>query len=252
MGKALLVIPPVFFAISFVFSMLGMGGAQLYVPLLYWVGGLDFKHGAVPLGLFLNLVNTSSAATTYARARLVDWRVAVPFGLTMALFAPLGAYVNWRLPTKGVILAFALFTLVAATLMASGWRPKRRLTGRGRLLLGFLGGAALGITVGLTGRGGGSFVVPLLYICGLEPKFAAATSSFVVSCSALSGFISHIFRAKLAPALIVATAGAVLAGSQTGSRVMARKMRHRAVRVVFATVLYGVALGLIVKDVLLG
>ena len=34
--------PPIFFAIAFVFSMLGMGGSQLYIPILMWMG-MDFK-----------------------------------------------------------------------------------------------------------------------------------------------------------------------------------------------------------------
>jgi len=34
-------VPPIFFAIAFVFSMLGMGGSQLYIPILYWMG-MDF------------------------------------------------------------------------------------------------------------------------------------------------------------------------------------------------------------------
>jgi len=56
--------PPVFFAIAFVFSMLGMGGSQLYIPILYWMG-MDFKTEAIPLGMLLNVVNSASAAITY-------------------------------------------------------------------------------------------------------------------------------------------------------------------------------------------
>jgi hypothetical protein len=42
--------PPLFFAIAFVFSMLGMGGSQLYISILFWMG-MDFKTEAVPLGM---------------------------------------------------------------------------------------------------------------------------------------------------------------------------------------------------------
>jgi len=53
----------VFFALSFVFSMLGMGGGQIYIPVLYWLG-LDFKLEAIPLGLLLNFcVQLSSSVT---------------------------------------------------------------------------------------------------------------------------------------------------------------------------------------------
>ena len=56
--------PIIFFFIAFVFSMLGMGGSQLYIPILFWLG-MDFKTQAIPLGMLLNVVNSSSAAFTY-------------------------------------------------------------------------------------------------------------------------------------------------------------------------------------------
>ena len=77
-----MVAPVVFFCIAFVFSMLGMGGAQLYIPALFWLG-MDFKAEAIPLGLLLNVVNSSSAGITYLRERLVSWRVGLPFAAAM-------------------------------------------------------------------------------------------------------------------------------------------------------------------------
>ena len=184
--------PIIFFFIAFVFSMLGMGGSQLYIPILFWLG-MDFKTQAIPLGMLLNVVNSSSAAFVYARKKLVDWRVAIPFGITMVTFAPLGTLVNINLPTKPVILIFAIFTATAAILMLSGWKPKAgKLSNRARLILGICAGGALGFFAGLIGRGGGSFVVPLLYIAGLTPKAAAATSAMVVTFSGSSSFLSHI------------------------------------------------------------
>ena len=49
-------VPPLFFVIAFVFSMLGMGGSQLYIPILFWMG-MDFKTEAIPLGMLLNAAN---------------------------------------------------------------------------------------------------------------------------------------------------------------------------------------------------
>ena len=104
--------------------MLGMGGSQLYIPLLFWAG-MNFKTQAIPLGMLLNVVNSSSAAVTYGKKKLVDWKTAVPFRFTMILLAPVGTWFNVKLPTKPVILVFALFTTAAASLMLSGWKPKK-------------------------------------------------------------------------------------------------------------------------------
>ncbi|GAB4419393.1 MAG: sulfite exporter TauE/SafE family protein [Anaerolineales bacterium] len=245
--------PPIFFVISFVFSMLGMGGAQLYIPILYWMG-MDFKTEAIPLGMLLNLVNSSSAALTYGRKKLIAWQVAIPFTITMILFAPLGVWLNVQLPVKPLLVFFALFTAAAAILMLSGWKPKSgEMTLRGRVALGLGAGSALGTIAGLIGRGGGSFVVPLLYIAGLETKMAAATSAFVVTASGLSSFISHLATAAQPQwGVWIATVIAVLLGSQLGSRLMAEKMKSKAVKQVFGWVLLGVAALILIKDVLLG
>jgi len=245
-------IVPIFFVVSFVFSMLGMGGSQVYIPILFW-SGMDFKTAAVPLGMLLNVANSSSATVTYTLKRLVEWRIAVPFAATMAAFAPLGVWLNVKLPVKPLLAFFAIFTASAALLMLSGWRPSgKRISKKRLLILGFTAGGALGIVAGLIGRGGGSFVVPILYILGVEPKRAAATSAFVVTCSGLSSFVFHLGTAA-APVwgVWVAATAAVLAGSQLGSRLMAGRMTSRATRVVFGVVLLVVAGIILVKDVLL-
>ncbi len=232
--------------------MLGMGGSQLYIPILFWLG-MDFKTQAVPLGMLLNVVNTSSASFTYARKGLINWRVAIPFGLTMIAFAPLGALVNTTLPAEALILFFALFTATAAILMLAGRKPKESMVGthQSRMILGLSGGSALGFIAGLIGRGGGSFVVPLLYLAGIEAKTAAATSALVVTCSGLSSFASHILmKAEAVWDIWVLSALAVLAGSQLGSRFMASRLNPGQVRKVFGIVLLGISATLILKDVI--
>jgi uncharacterized membrane protein YfcA len=243
--------PPLFFMIAFVFSMLGMGGSQLYIPILYWMG-MDFKTQAIPLGMLLNVVNSSTAAVTYARKKLINWQVGVPFGVTMIVFAPLGTLLNVNLPTKPLLLFFALFTAAAAILMLTGWKPQKgNMSTRGRLILGLIAGSILGLIAGMIGRGGGSFIVPLLYIAGLSPQAAAATSALVVTGSGLSSFISHIaVAAKPVWQVWIASALSVFLGSFIGSHVMSTKLKPRALRTIFGVVLLGVAASIIIKDVL--
>jgi hypothetical protein len=216
--------------------------------------GMDFKTEAVPLGMLLNLVNSGSAAITYGRKGLIAWRVAIPFAVTMIAFAPLGVWLNIELPVKPLLIFFALFTAAAAGLMLSGWKPKRGgLSNRGRVLLGLVAGSLLGTTAGMIGRGGGSFVVPLLYIAGLDARMAAATSALVVTGSGISSFVSHLATAAQPQwGVWLATVVAVLLGSQLGSRLMADRMKPRAIKLVFGWVLLGVAALIIVKDVILG
>lgn len=81
---------------------------------------------------------------------------------------------------------------------------------------------------------------------------AAATSSAIVSCSGLSSSVSHLTAAAQPRwGVWITCMVAVLAGSQLGSRVMAGRMKSRAVRIVFGWVLLGVAALILIKDVVL-
>ena len=243
---------PFLFIIALVFSMLGMGGSQLYIPVLFWLG-MDFKTEAIPLGMLLNVVNSSSAAWTYGRRKFIDWKVATPFGITVVIFAPVGTLANVNLPTKPVILIFALIITTAALLMLSGWKPKKgSLSAHERVIMGIFAGSILGFFAGLIGRGGGSFVVPLLYIAGLDMKMAAATSAMVVTFSGTSSFVSHIATAAKPDWFFwMLCVVSVFAGSQIGSRLMVTKLKPESVRLIFGVVLLGVAAILVVKDVIL-
>ncbi len=140
---------PIFFVIAFVFSMLGMGGSQLYIPILFWTG-MDFKTEAIPLGMLLNLVNSSSAAITYSGSNLIAWRVAVPFAVAIVACAPIGVWLNVQLSVEPLLICFALFTATAAVLMLSGWKPQRaEMSSRGRVALGLTAGGGLGVVAGL-------------------------------------------------------------------------------------------------------
>jgi uncharacterized membrane protein YfcA len=232
---------------------MGMGGSQLYIPILFWTG-MDFKTEAIPLGMLLNLVNSSSAATTYSRSRLIAWRVAFPFAVAMVACAPIGVWLNVQMPAKPLLAIFALFTATAAVLMLSGWKPQRgEMSSEGQVTLGFAAGGGLGLVAGLIGRGSGSFVVPLLCIAGLEAKVAAATSAVIVTCSGLSSFLAHLTSAARPRwSLWASCVVAVLAGSQLGSRLMVRLMKSRAVKMVFGWMLLGIAALILIKDVVLG
>jgi hypothetical protein len=245
-------VPLIFFFIAFAFSMLGMGGSQLYIPILYWMG-LDFKTEAIPLGMLLNVVNSGTAAITYTFKKMVIWQAALPFAVAMLILPLVGAWLNAQIPTKPLIAFFAVFTATAATLMLSGWKAKKgELSPKGRILLGLLEGSILGFIAGLIGRGGGAFIVPLLYIGGLEAKAAAATSAFVVTCSGASSFVAHLaIAAKPNWFIWMGCVLAVFLGGEIGSHVMAQKLKPKGVRTIFGAVLWGVALFLFVNDVLL-
>ena len=229
--------------------MLGLGGGQLYTPILFWLG-MDFKTEVIPLSLALNLLTTSSASITYGLKKLMDWKVALPFGVAMALFAPLGTFLDLHLSTKPIIIIFAVFAAAAAILMLSGFKPKSgEISAKRRKILGLSGGSGIGFLTGLTGLGGGSFVMPILYSSGMDAKFAAAASAFAATAGGTSGFVSHMLTAAEPQwSIWAANIIAVTVGSQIGSRVMVAKLKSKTIKMLFGFVLLIVAVILLIQN----
>ena len=57
----LAIVTVVILLLSFIFAMLGLGGAMLYIPAFHWFA-YDFKSVAIPTGLLLNGITTLAAA----------------------------------------------------------------------------------------------------------------------------------------------------------------------------------------------
>jgi len=242
-------IPLAFFLLSFMFSMLGMGGGQIYIPILYWLG-MDFKYQAIPLGLLLNFFVQISAFSVYIKNKLVDFHIALPFALSMIIFTPLGAILNFNLSPRPIILLFSLFTFFAGILAISGYKPKGKIkTKKGKRIAGFCIGGILGFLVGLIGRGGGSFIVPSLLVMGIDPKICVGTSSFIATFSSFTGFVSHIFKSNLELKMTILTVISVIAGSQTGSRFMVKRVKSKLLKKMFGFVLILIS-ALLIKDII--
>jgi uncharacterized membrane protein YfcA len=239
----------VIFLLAFIFSMLGLGGAMLYIPVFHW-SGFDFKSVAIPTGLLLNGITALSAAIYYMRAKMVDIRGSMPLIITSFVGAPVGAYFTRFFPTRTLILLFALAMVFAGgrMLVTSGRADKEEMVPyTWRLLLMGIGGFFIGFIAGLLGVGGGFLFVPMMLIIGYKTKQAAATSSFVVIFSSFSGFAGHIAEGHFHWPLMVATAIAVTIGSQIGAKVMKERMKARWIKQMFAVVLLGVAVKLLWK-----
>ena len=230
--------------LAFLFSMLGLGGAMVYNPLLVWFG-YDFKSVVIPTGLLLNGLTAASAAWVYYRRRMVDLGIALPLVVTSTLAAPLGGYVTQFLPTRLLLGLFTLAVLLAGgrMLLLSGDAEPEAVRGtvRQRAVLGAGLGLGIGFIAGLLGIGGGFLIVPLLMLMGYPTKVAAATSAFAVVFSSAGGLLGHLAVGHFDGPLMVITALAVIVGSQAGARVMHTRMQPRHLKRMFGVVLLLIA-----------
>lgn len=234
------------FLVALVFSMLGLGGAMLYVPLFKWLE-LPLKTVAIPLALLLNAVTTLSAFLRYWREGLVDFRGGLPAALAAALTAPLGAWCMGYVPRDTLLVLFAAFTALAgAYSLKSGAREAAAPPPPGRrLAYGLALGAGEGFVGALLGVGGGFIVAPVLMALGFPTKRAVATTSFIVTFASISGFAAHAAAGRLDPVLTLATVAAALAGAQLGSWFMARRAKPAWVKRLYGGLLLAVAVKLL-------
>ena len=235
--------------LAFIFSMIGLGGAMLYVPLLHWFG-FDFKTEAIPTGLLLNGITAVSAAIVYFRSKMVDVKGSVPLIASSFLGAPVGAYLTSLVPTTVLILLFAVSMLFAGgRMLLTASHPDKgvMMEARSRYLIMGSGGFIIGLIAGLLGIGGGFLFVPMMLAMGYPTKRAAATSSFVVIFSSFSGFAGHLAEGHFNWPLMFCTTIGVIVGSQVGAKVMKEKMKAKWIKQMFAVVLLGVGLKLLLK-----
>lgn len=230
------------FLISLVFSMLGLGGAMLYVPTFKWLD-LPLKATAIPLGLLLNGATSFSAFLRYWREGLVDFRGGLPAALAAVLAAPLGALCMRYVPRDMLLVLFAAFTALAgAYSLKTGANEAAEPPSRQRRLLIGLGlGAGEGFVGGLLGIGGGFIVAPVLMALGFPTKRAVATTSFIVTFASVSGFAAHAAAGSLDPALTATTLVAAVAGSQIGAWFMASRAKPSWVKRLYGVLLLAVA-----------
>lgn len=195
------------FAVAIVFSMLGLGGGILYVPILL-SAGLSM-HSAIPTSLAVMLVMSLTAAVVYHMNRLIDWRLLLLLEPGSIIGALLGSYFSGYFKDNILYLIFAGAMLLSAVMTVWPQKIKKEtaapkkapgffyLSSHGEsytvnLWIGIPCTFIAGVVSSIIGIGGGFMKVPLMTIVfGVPVKIAVATSSAMIVITALSGFAGH-------------------------------------------------------------
>lgn len=223
--------------IASVFSIVGLGGALIYVPLFYWLG-IPLQI-AIPTALMLNCITSASASVTYYRQKLIAVRFASPLIITSILFAPVGAYVTQSLADSIILALFSVVLIIAGIRMflPVAHSPSIPVSTYRTAVFAGISGIIIGFASGLLGLGGGVFVVPLLLFFGFDAKNASATSAGFVLFTSLSGLLGHISVGSIEPMIMIYTGVAAFVGAQIGSHMMVSRLESKAVLRIFGIIL---------------
>ena len=228
------------FLISLLLTMVGLGGGLIFSPLFIILGFA--KSQAASASLFLNLIAAASAAYTYSRRKMVDFSLSIPLIVSSSLAAPVGSFLNVRIDLKPFLIIMSAVLALAGVRMlmpppaeveSADMPPLKKAVG------GIAIGACIGLMGGLLGIGGGVFVVPLLiYALSTPTKIAAASSTFIVCFSSLTGFLGYTSVADIDWMFILPAAAASFGGGQVGARIMSSRLKGKTIRVMFSVILF--------------
>jgi uncharacterized membrane protein YfcA len=251
---ALLVLVPLFFAISFVYSSVGFGGGSSYTAILILAGISIFS--VPPISLVLNVIVSCMAFLSYIKAQYFSPKLSLPFLSSIPFAFYTGQMI---LPQKTITIIFIITLFAASAALLTSKRATKnqqesetkRSTNLNYIKMAIIGipiGALLGSVAGLVGIGGGIWLSPLLILTGLaNPKQSAATASLFILTNSISGFAAHSISKPLDLYFLLPLACVVLAGGIIGSRLGAFRFDHDKIRMIIGAIVAVAAVNLTIK-----
>ena len=234
-----LIVPTLLFILSFLAGMMGLGVAFIATPVL-GLFGFELKHVIMPWSLWLNGLTAISGAVAFVRAKMVDWRTAIPLLVITTVVAPLGVWLIQFVPTETVwwiyvaVLVFLSCRMAFPPKMDDSQAPM--ITDKRRSLGGILS-AIIGVFAGFLGVGPGFLMMPALVFLGYTARLAAATNSVIVTLPSFSAFLTHLPEAQFDWMMLALTSITAVIGAQMGARFMARRVKSLTLSRIFALAL---------------
>jgi len=256
-----LLLAGIFLFISMLFSMIGMGGGILYVPILLFAG---YSMKIAP-GISLILIMSTSLAALFHfhKNKKVDWKLALVIDPPTDIMAFVGGYFSALISENILQGLLAAILLLAGALMIkkkseSGvyrrptkpWYWHRHFDGVDysvNLPLVLTATAAIGILAGMLGITGGIIKLPIMVLlCGVPMDIAVATSTVMVALTAGSGVIGHAMQSNVDWHTGLTLALAAIIGGLIGSRISLKTDKTKLKRV-FGFIILLIALQIIYK-----
>ena len=206
------------FAVSFLYSSVGHGGASGYIALMALMGMAPIVIR--PAALSLNVIVAGFATYRFIKAGYLDWRNVVPLVVVSVPLAFLGGTVllpsEIYRPLLGCLLVFSAVYLVWRTTNSENTESISK--GKIPILAGILSGGCIGFLSGLTGFGGGVLLSPLLLIMTwTSARQTAGFSAVFILVNSIAGLSGNLISLQNIPPALPMWAFTIFLGSWIGT-----------------------------------
>lgn len=255
--EALLIVAVLCAIVAFFYSNLGLGGGQLYVPIMALTFTSLEMREIVPLSLTFAFVTMLSSTITHGRKKLVDFRLGLMLTLGGLIGVAGGALFTLNVDEDIVKALFATLLVVVASKMMydiyrkkqdgtstqSEFTMKRKLAGVGISIL-------TGLLIGSFGIGGGVVSVPLIiYVFRTEARRAIGTSALMGAILTPAAFVAYVLNSDgditIHYDVALVLAPLIMAMAIIGSTWGLQKLRTKVVKTIFTCGVYLAACGMI-------
>lgn len=233
---------------SFCSGMLGVGGAIVTYPLLYFVPPFFGAYAMTPneissVTMFQVFAATGVGMLMYRRSPWLNRKVVLCIGGGMTGGSLAGSLLSGFMPGIVIHLLYGSMALLAVFLMLKK-RPGAELEEEAPLEriefsqgLGILLSSAVGLLSGIVGAGGSFLLIPIMLgVLKLPTRTAIASSLIVVFLSSVGGVIGKAASGHVHLVLTAWLVVASLVGSTLGARI-GQRMNVHVLRLVLVVII---------------
>ena len=237
----------VFFVVAYLYSSAGLAGGSSYTSLLI-IWGLSTT--IVPtISLTLNVLVSTVGSINFIRAGHASLKLILPFVLSSIPLAYVGGTLKLSPYVFQIILLVSLVFVAARIFFWKNVQLALQPSANVKLALSLFVGAMLGLLAGITGIGGGIYLVPLIIVLNLGTiKQAAACGVIFIWLNSLSGLISRANYNAVDISTYIPVIIAVVIGGFFGSFAGANKLPSRKMEKILGIIIL-VAIILLFKKI---
>jgi uncharacterized membrane protein YfcA len=252
------------FFIAGLFSTLGRGGGEFYLPILITFLAIPYFDIAT-VSLFAIFCQACAMLLIYGhKHKLVDWPLAISLAVIVGTFAFVGGYVSFGINPKFLKGTFAVLLLISAYFMWKGkgvpgkpgrfgvWHrkmttPEGVLEYEMNFLLIIIPTAIIAFIAGAVGISGCGMIIPVCIILGAVPiRIAIGSNSLLLLASTGTSFLGHALRGQTPWTLALTLAAVTLCGGLMGAR-MHVEIKEQHIKRAFIIILIVASLWMLYK-----